>query len=136
VLRCWEPRDAPLLKEAIDSSLDHLRAWMAWAHAEPQALPEKAALLRRFRGQFDLGRDFVYGIFDRDEREVLGGTGLHTRAGEDAYEIGYWIRASHVGRGLVPRDMTVFTLFQEDFAGTLAASVDVEAYDILGERVL
>jgi len=193
VLRCWEPRDAPLLKEAIDSSLDHLRAWMAWAHAEPQALPEKAALLRRFRGQFDLGRDFVYGIFDRDEREVLGGTGLHTRAGEDAYEIGYWIRASHVGRGLatetsatltriafevcgvdrieirvdpaneaslriprklgfteeatlrrrlpphedgVPRDMTVFTLFREDFAGTPAASVDVDAYDILGERVL
>jgi RimJ/RimL family protein N-acetyltransferase len=193
VLRCWEPRDAPLLKEAIDSSLDHLRAWMDWAHAEPQALPEKAALLRRFRGQFDLGRDFVYGIFDRDEREVLGGTGLHTRAGDDAYEIGYWIRASHIGRGLatetsatltrvafevcgvdrieirvdpgneasiriprklgfteeatlrrrlpphedgVPRDMTVFTLFQDEFAGTPAASVAVEAYDILGERVL
>ena len=35
-MRCWEPRDAPLLKEAVDSSLDHLRPWMPWAHDEPQ----------------------------------------------------------------------------------------------------
>ena len=29
----------------------------------------------------------------------VGGSGLHTRAGEGALEIGYWIRASAVGRG-------------------------------------
>lgn len=28
VIRCWNPPDAPLLKAAIDASLDHLRAWM------------------------------------------------------------------------------------------------------------
>jgi hypothetical protein len=26
ILRCWNPEDAPLLKEAIDASLEHLRA--------------------------------------------------------------------------------------------------------------
>ena len=31
VIRCWEPADAVLAKEAIDSSLDHLRPWMPWA---------------------------------------------------------------------------------------------------------
>ena len=81
VLRCWEPRDAPLLKDAVDSSLEHLRAWMPWAHDEPQTLDEKAELLRIFRGNFDLGQDFVYGIFSADESKVLGGTGLHTRVG-------------------------------------------------------
>jgi RimJ/RimL family protein N-acetyltransferase len=100
VIRCWEPRDAPLMKEAVDSSLDHLRPWMPWAAAEPQSLEEKVALLRHFRGRFDLGQDFVYGIFSADESEVVGGTGLHTRAGDDTYEIGYWIRASRVGAGL------------------------------------
>jgi RimJ/RimL family protein N-acetyltransferase len=100
VIRCWEPRDAPLLKEAVDSSLEHLRPWMPWAHDEPQSLDEKVALLRLFRGNFDLGEDFVYGIFSADESEVLGGTGLHTRTGEGALEIGYWIRASAAGRGL------------------------------------
>jgi RimJ/RimL family protein N-acetyltransferase len=100
VVRCWEPRDAPKLKEAVDASLDHLRPWMPWAADEPQPLAQKVVLLRRFRGQFDLGQDFVYGIFAADESEVVGGSGLHTRAGEGALEIGYWIRASQVGRGL------------------------------------
>jgi RimJ/RimL family protein N-acetyltransferase len=100
VIRCWEPRDAPPLKEAVDASLEHLRPWMPWAHDEPQSLDQKVALLRLFRGNFDLGEDFVYGVFSADESEVLGGTGLHTRTGEGALEIGYWIRASHAGRGL------------------------------------
>ena len=64
IVRCWEPRDAPLLKEAIDSSLDHLRPWMPWARHEPQTLAEKVELLREFRGQFDLGANSVYAIFD------------------------------------------------------------------------
>ncbi len=37
-IRCWEPRDASLLKDALDSSLDHLRPWMPWALEEPRPL--------------------------------------------------------------------------------------------------
>ena len=44
VVRCYDPRDAPLVKEAIDSSLDELRAWMPWAHDEPKPLDEKVEL--------------------------------------------------------------------------------------------
>ena len=98
-IRCWDPRDAPLLKEALDTSLDHLRPWMPWASDEPTPVEEKAELLRMFRGKFDLGEDFVYGIFTRDETEVVGGTGLHTRVGPRALEVGYWVRASRVRQG-------------------------------------
>jgi RimJ/RimL family protein N-acetyltransferase len=98
-IRCWDPHDAPLLKDALDTSLEHLVPWMPWAAEEPKPLEEKAELLRLFRGRFDLGEDFVYGIFARDESEVLGGSGLHTRLGPNALEIGYWIRASEIGRG-------------------------------------
>ena len=100
VARCWEPRDAPLLKEAVDSSLDELRPWMPWALDEPQTVEEKVQLLRNFRGQFDLGESFVFGLFSRDESEVAGGSGLHRRVGEGAFEIGYWIRSSQAGAGL------------------------------------
>ena len=72
---------------------------MPWAADEPKPVEEKAELLRFFRGRFDLGEDFVYGIFARDESEVVGGTGLHTRVGAAALEIGYWIRASQVRKG-------------------------------------
>ena len=109
VVRCWEPRDAPLLKDAVDSSLDHLRPWMPWAHEDPQPLEAKVELLRGFRGRFDLGQDFVYGIFSRDESEAVGGTGLHTRRGEGAFEIGYWIRASEEGKGLTTESTAALT---------------------------
>jgi len=109
VVRCWEPVDAPALKEALDSSLDHLRPWMPWAAAEPKPLAEKVDLLRLFRGSFDLGQDFVYGLFAADELEVVGGAGLHTRVGEDGLEIGYWIRASLAGQGLATEATAALT---------------------------
>ena len=99
VLRCWQPSDAPLLADAVTASLDHLRPWMPWAHAEPEALETKVQRLRSFRARFDLDQDYVYAIFTPDESEVVGGTGLHPRIGEGALEIGYWINARHAGRG-------------------------------------
>ena len=99
LIRCWEPGDAPLLDEALRASLDHLRPWMPWANDEPTEIDEKVERLRRFRGQFDLGQDFVYGIFDPDAMRVVGGTGLHPRSGSGSLEIGYWIRTDATGRG-------------------------------------
>ena len=109
VVRCWEPNDAPLLKEAVDSSLVELRPWLPWALNEPQTVEEKVQLLRRFRAQFDLGEDFVYGVFSRDESEVVGGSGFHRRVGEGAFEIGYWIRSSRAGQGLATEATAALT---------------------------
>ncbi len=109
VIRCWQPVDAPLLKAAIDSSIEHLRPWMPWAENEPTDLDAKIALLRHWRGQFDLGQDFVYGIFSSDEAEVLGGTGLHTRLGPDAREIGYWVRSDRINQGIATETAAALT---------------------------
>ncbi|WAS84956.1 MULTISPECIES: GNAT family N-acetyltransferase [unclassified Corallococcus] len=100
MLRCWSPTDAPLALHAIESNLEHLRPWMEWAKRYPMNVTQQAGQLRRMRGLFDLGQDFAYGVFSRDGSEVLGGTGLHPRVGEGALEIGYWVSASHTGRGL------------------------------------
>jgi RimJ/RimL family protein N-acetyltransferase len=100
VLRCWTPADAPLLQTAIVENLAHLRAWLPWALYEPETLADRIARLRRYRGDFDLDQDYVYGIFDRDETQVLGSTGLHTRLGRGVREIGYWIHKNHINQGL------------------------------------
>ena len=192
VLRCWDPRDAPMLKAAVDTSRDHLRPWMPWVGAEATDLATQVDLLRRFRGEFDLGKDFVYGIFNEDETLVLGGCGLHTRAGPGAREIGYWIRAGHTNQGLAteaaaaltkvafevdqavrveihcdpnnarsaavarklgfeheatlrnrsltgegkPRDAMIWTLFPDEYPASPAASAEVEAFDVLGRKLL
>jgi RimJ/RimL family protein N-acetyltransferase len=191
VLRCWEPADAPLLKDALDSSLEHLRPFMDWAHDEPQPLEAKVELLRSFRAVFDTGASFIMGIFDRAEDQVLGGTGLHVRIGPGGLEIGYWVRASATRQGIateasaaltrvafeiceadrveirieprnkasfgVPRklgfveeatlrrrlpghrggplrDVTIFTMFREDFDPAIAS--DLRAFDALGSQLL
>jgi RimJ/RimL family protein N-acetyltransferase len=191
VVRCYEPSDAPLLKEAIDSSLEHLRPWMPWAHSEPQTLEEKIELVKAFRANFDTGENFTYGIFAADESELLGGSGLHPRIGPGGLEIGYWVRASATRRGIVTesaaaltrvgfelcgadrieiridprneaslgiprklgfveeatlrrrlpgreggplRDVTIFTMFREDFDPSIAPAI--RAFDARGGQVL
>lgn len=99
VVRCWNPEDAPLLKAALDASIEHLRPFMAWAFNEPEEVEKKIERIRVQRAKFDRGEDFVFGVFSSDERRVIGGTGLHTRVGEGALEIGYWIHADEINRG-------------------------------------
>jgi RimJ/RimL family protein N-acetyltransferase len=191
VIRCYDPRDAALLKDAIDSSLDHLRVWMPWAGDEPQTLEEKTDLLKRFRSQFDRGENFVMGIFSPDESVQLGGTGLHPPSDPGGLEIGYFIRASATRQGYVTestaaltrvgfeicgadrieiridpeneaslgvprklgfveeatlrrrlpgkaggpaRDVTVFTMFREDFDPAIAP--DLRAFDAVGRQLI
>jgi RimJ/RimL family protein N-acetyltransferase len=48
-------------------------------------------------------------LFSRDESEVVGGSGLHTRVGEGAFEICYWIRASRARGGLATEATAALT---------------------------
>lgn len=109
VLRCWRPTDAKILLHALTQSLDHLRDWMPWAANEPTTLEEKIDLLRRWRAEFDLDQDYTYGIFSADESEVWGGTGLHKRLAGNALEIGYWIHADQINRGLATEIASALT---------------------------
>jgi RimJ/RimL family protein N-acetyltransferase len=49
---------------------------------------------------FDLGQNFVYGIFDPKDTKLIGGTGLHPRIGDEELEIGYWIHKDYLNQGL------------------------------------
>ncbi len=109
VLRCYEPEDAALLKEAVDASLEHLLPWMPWARFEPQSLDQKIELLRGMRSRFDRDEDYVFGVFDPDEERLLGGSGLHSRAGDESLEVGYWVRADAIGRGIATEVTAVLT---------------------------
>ena len=100
VLRCWEPRDAPLQAAAILESREHLLQWMPWAAKEPVELSQRVQWLRQCRAEYDLDQNYILGVFNLDETRVLGGTGLHTRAGENAREIGYWIHKDYTHQGL------------------------------------
>jgi len=110
VLRCWNPEtDPPRFKAAVDSSVDHLKPWMPWAADEPKPVEAKHDLCRFFRSQFDLGKEYVYGLFSPDETEVWGGCGLHRRAGPECLEIGYWLVKHREGQGLATEAARLLT---------------------------
>jgi RimJ/RimL family protein N-acetyltransferase len=101
LVRCYNPSDAPLLAESVTENMEHLRPWMPWVHSEPEPIEEKIARLKMFRGNFDLGQNYIYGIFNPEDTKLLGGTGLHPRLGPEELEIGYWIHKDYVNQGLV-----------------------------------
>ena len=101
VIRCYEPLDVQVLADSVRENVEHLKPWMPWVHAEPEPIEVKEKRVQRFRGMFELGQDYVYGIFNPEETRLLGGTGLHTRLSESELEIGYWIHKDFVNQGLV-----------------------------------
>ncbi len=109
IIRCYHPKDANLLATSIQESLEHLKPWMPWAHAEPELIETKIQRLRRFRAEFDLDQQYVYGIFNKSETKLMGGTGLHRRVGENAFEIGYWINSKEINQGFCTESSRALT---------------------------
>jgi RimJ/RimL family protein N-acetyltransferase len=134
VIRCWDPADAPLMKAAVDGCTSHLRPWMPWATLEPAPLENRIQWLRKCRGEFDLGSDFVYGVFDLTETEVIGGTGLHTRRGPDVREIGYWIHERYARKGFATEVTAALTrvAFEIEKMSRVEIHVAVENFKSIG----
>lgn len=135
VLRCWEPRDAPLLCESIAASLEHLRATMLWAKQEPESVEQKAERLRGMRARFDLDQDYVMGAFDREERSVVGGTGLHPRVFEGGLEIGYWVDARHLRKGFASEMSMALTRVAFEALGMNRVEIHVDTRNIASQGV-
>src|SRR5688572_6643696 len=100
VLRRQDPQDASLIKEAVDSSIAHLQASVAWAQHVPEPLPSLEARLAASAADFDAGRAWAFTILDAAEARVLGAVGLEPAepaltalVGHGALETGYWLRA-------------------------------------------
>lgn len=98
VVRRWRPDDAPAMHEAITASVEHLRPWMPWIRFEPQTVVERRQLIERWGEEWRDGGDLVAGIWQ--DGEGVGGAGLHRRLGAGGLEIGYWVHADRVGRGI------------------------------------
>lgn len=109
LLRCWEPSDAGALADLAGRNMYHLRPWMPWATEENAQLEFQYQRLRGARARFDQDLEYVYGMLDRANQELLGSAGLHTRLGEGVLEIGYWIDKDHTRQGLTTEASAALT---------------------------
>ena len=67
IIRCYQPSDASLFSEAINTSLENLKLFMPWAKQKPTSLIEKEILLTKFKADFDAEKDFTFGIFNKQD---------------------------------------------------------------------
>lgn len=99
LLRRWASADAAAVLGVIDASEAHLAAWLPWLSERPRTVGDQALSLERLRANFDLGKEFVFGVFSH-AGECLGSLGLQRSVGPRALELGYWLARGQCGQGL------------------------------------
>jgi RimJ/RimL family protein N-acetyltransferase len=100
LLRCWSPCDARKLRDCLDNNDQHLRPWIPFMKDEPRSLEQTAEWMRGMRAGFDLRQNYRYGVFDLSGEKLLGENMLLGRAGQGAFEIGYWTDRNAIGQGI------------------------------------
>jgi len=98
-LHRWRAGAGPAaeLAQAVTETLDELRPFMPWARGE-YGLADAEQFLDTCEQGWEAGTEFSYAI--RSGGELAGGAGLMARIGPGALEIGYWVHAGHMRRGL------------------------------------
>jgi ribosomal-protein-serine acetyltransferase len=97
VLERWRPSDLEPLLAAISASIEHLRPWMAWAAGHGR--DSVAQFLADSEAGWERGDRFEYAVRNRTDA-ILGSAGLMARIGPGGLEIGYWIHAQHIRKGI------------------------------------
>lgn len=111
LLRPYRVDDAEVLLAAIDESREHFRMWLAWVD-QHTSVDDTRDYCARCAASWLLRTDLTLGIFTAADGRLLGGTGFHTpNWGLRSFEIGYWLRKSAVGQGLMTESLRLLADF-------------------------
>lgn len=93
--------DGADVNEAIRESVEELRPWLPFAENIP-SLGESEVTVRKARLRFLERSDLMLHLRDKATDEFVGSSGLHRMDwNARSFEIGYWVRTSRSGEGLV-----------------------------------
>ncbi len=115
IIKPPEIGDGEMVNEAIKESFKELHPFMPWAKEMPTA-PESEIFVRSAAANWILkNNDEPYlplFMFDKETHQFIGGTGYHHYDWEaGSIEIGYWIRTSFTGKGLMTEAVNALTQY-------------------------
>ena len=136
MLRCYEPEDAPLLKDAVDRASSTCGRGCRGRRTSRRRSTRSTSGCADSRGSYDLGEDFVYGVFSprrlaRPRRHAACTRGC----GEGALEIGYWIAADAIGQGYATELSAVLTRVGFEHFGVDRVEIRVDPENERSEKV-
>lgn len=104
LMRPPQAGDGPQFFEALSESLVEMRRFLSslpWVAAEP-GLEAAELYCRNGQANFVTRKDLPFFLFERASGRLVGATGLHrTVWATPKTEVGYWVRSSRAGRGLI-----------------------------------
>ena len=111
VIRGPLPDDAAPLRAAVLESQAELKPWMPWAVDVPTE-EWYCVRVREGRLKFLAREDLWMMLTLKDGGTIIGGSGLHRIDWSvPKFEIGYWARTSHAGRGYITEAVNGITRF-------------------------
>jgi len=134
-LSCFRPEDAKELQELSSRNKEHFSPFNSWALREPETIDEKLALIRKWRGWFDTGIDFLYKVQRRGESRMLGGCGLHFRISAKGAEIGYWVDQDETRQGVATEITAALTRFTLETQEATRAVLQIEVDNEISHRI-
>jgi len=111
ILRPPQPGDGRIVNDAIRETFAALTQWMPWAKTMP-SVDDTESFARDAWSRFRAQEDYPLLLFDKATGEFVGASGLHPHDWlVPKFEIGYWVRASREGQGLVTEAVLGITRF-------------------------
>jgi RimJ/RimL family protein N-acetyltransferase len=112
VLRPPQPGDGIAVNQAVLESFETLKEFMPWAQIKP-SVDESEEFARTAASNWILKQgDLPLFMFDKQTNEFIGGTGYHHVEWEiPCLQIGYWIRNSRSGEGLMTEAVNALTQY-------------------------
>jgi ribosomal-protein-serine acetyltransferase len=118
LLRCPQPADGLLVNDALRETWAELQQWMTWAQGEPPSIAESEALQERSRQEYAERTAFHFSLFLKETGQFVGKPSLFRLDWSvPRGEIGYWIRTSLAGQGLMTEAAGAITAFAFDTLG-------------------
>ena len=118
--------DGKAMNGAILESLVELRRWMPWAKEAP-SLDDSEENVRRAVAKWQTREDLRLHLFLKDGT-FAGGSGLHRIKWDvPRVEVGYWLRKSLCGRGLMTEAVAAIERFAFDKLGARRVEILVDA---------
>ncbi len=135
IMRPPRPGDGERINAVVRECATELERWMSWANPTPEpAATEKWC--REAASKFTSREALHYIVHLRDSDTIIGFCGIH-RLNWDVpmFEIGYWLRTSHCGRGYMTEAVTRLVRMAFDNLGANRVEIRVDVKNDRSRRV-
>ena len=103
--------DGEEIYKAVVETQAELEEYMPWAQGTP-TVEQFNTFVRESIAKWKLRQDLAFTVWDRKTDEYVGNTGLHRiKWNVPCFEVGYWIRKSRMGQGLVTESANALTRY-------------------------